>query len=281
MRINEKLFKTELAGLYPPVELEAMYKLILEHLGFSPSQILLREEPMGCKGNYFVEDAILRLQKFEPIQYILGYTSFYGQSFKLNTHTLIPRPETEELVQLVFGATCPKGRILEIGTGSGCIAISLKKYLPESQITAMDISLEALDLATENARDLQQELLFIQDDILHPEHQEAYDLYVSNPPYVMEAEKSLMRPNVLRYEPATALFVPDGDPLVFYRAILNYIAKQQNGEGAKTASFFFEINENLGRDTCQLATELGAVQVQLHQDLNVKDRFVTGRFECD
>ena len=215
-----------------------------------------------------------------PLQYILGETEFYDLIVKVNQSVLIPRPETEELVdwalitsRIINGET-EILKLLDIGTGSGCIAISIKKYIPLADITAIDISEAALNIARQNADLNQIEINFIQDDIFKPTNLELinskYDLILSNPPYVTEAEKDQMLDNVLNHEPHIALFVPDNDPLVFYRAIADFALNHLKINGF----LFFELNEKFGKETINLLKEKGFKEIELRQDMGGKDRMI-------
>jgi release factor glutamine methyltransferase len=220
------------------------------------------------------------LKTGKPFQYIIGETEFYGLNFKVNPSVLIPRPETEELVEWILSdvrnsKTSVKGlKIIDIGTGSGCIPISLKKNLPEAQLYALDISTEALDISKQNAATNNTRVHFIQDNILNPVNrelrEEKFGILVSNPPYVTDAEKQQMLPNVLEHEPHLALFVPNDDPLIFYRAIANFALKHSY----KNGSLYLEINENMGEDTVQLLKQMGFKNIELRQDLSGKDRMI-------
>jgi release factor glutamine methyltransferase len=215
-----------------------------------------------------------------PLQYILGETEFYDLIVKVNQSVLIPRPETEELVdwalitsRIINGET-EVLKLLDIGTGSGCIAISIKKYIPLADITAIDISEAALNIARQNADLNQVEINFIQDDIFKPTNLELinskYDLILSNPPYVTEAEKDQMLDNVLNHEPHIALFVPDNDPLVFYRAIADFALNHLKINGF----LFLELNEKFGKETINLLKEKGFKDIDLRQDMGGKDRMI-------
>lgn len=217
-----------------------------------------------------------RLRTGEPIQYILGETEFAGLVFRLNADTLIPRPETEELVLWVVAenlSACP--RILDVGTGSGCIAIALAKTLPASCVSGIDISPEAVAQAVDNARLNGVKVAFEVRDILRSEDWEwpSFDVIVSNPPYVRESEKALMASRVLDYEPSRALFVPDSDPLLFYRAIAGFGKRYLSPGGA----LFFEINEALGEEVLALLDGMGYVDLELRKDVFDKPRLVRGR----
>ncbi len=238
--------------------------------GLLTGKPLPRQEGLAAR----VEDYLQRLLAGEPIQYILGRAPFYGYTFAVNKHVLIPRPETEELVEWILENSCKKGqlKILDIGTGSGCIAITLALVCPQAAVTAIDISSQALDVARQNARQHRAEITFLEADIFSWTTEDNYDIIVSNPPYVMEAEKAQMAANVLEHEPHRALFVPDDDPLRFYRQITSfaYCHQQLGGE------LYFEVNERQAAAVELLLKEGGYKQVAIRQDLAGKDRFVAG-----
>ncbi len=216
------------------------------------------------------------LRTGEPIQYVLGEAEFAGLTFRLNGDTLIPRPETEELVLWVTGEELPeKPRILDAGTGSGCIAVAVARALPEAEVLGVDISSEAVAQAAENARLNGVRVDFKTRDILRPEDWEwpVFDVIVSNPPYVRESEKAGMAPRVLDYEPGRALFVPDDDPLLFYRAIADFGRSHLVPGGF----LFFEINEALGAEVLSLLEGKGYAGLELRNDVFDKPRFVRGR----
>ena len=221
-----------------------------------------------------LEDAIRRLKMHEPIQYVLGKASFYGLDFKVTPAVLIPRPETEELIDVVLqnlDNSMPLS-ILDVGTGSGCIAITLAKKLPRARVYGLDTEEGALAVARENALLHQASISWIMADFLKADlHIEALDVLVSNPPYVTEEEKKVMQPNVLDYEPGAALFVPDSDPLVFYRTI----ASRGHALLKTGGKVFCEINEFLGPETIALFVNAGYQQVQLLKDMQGKDRVVS------
>ena len=218
---------------------------------------------------------IERINNQEPIQYILKEAFFFGRFFKVNPAVLIPRPETEllihEIIQSRIGNTNPI-RILDIGTGSGCIAISLALEIKNATVTASDISPTALDCATENAMLHKAPIHFIEHDILNAELTEAFDLIISNPPYIAIEEKSTMKPNVLEFEPHLALFAPENDPLIFYRKI---IEKSKNALLAN-GSLWFEINENYSINVCEILKARGFENVNVIQDMSGKERVVWG-----
>ena len=224
--------------------------------------------------------AVKELLKNKPVQYVLGETEFCGMRFFVNDSVLIPRPETQEMVEMIVSsagmrrATSPSYSILDIGTGSGCIAISLAKLIPNSDVTAVDVSEKALEVAKKNAEANGVNVHFVHDDILQPTIAELidnqFDIIVSNPPYVCESEKSEMRANVLDHEPSSALFVPDSDPLVFYRKILEFAQKALKPDG----QIWFEINEKFGKETSELCREMGFQNVEIIKDFRGKERVV-------
>ena len=258
----------QLLDLYPEDEARAIaWWIVEESTGLSRNEILT-----GCKDTKNIPNLqviIDRLHHFEPIQYIFGHTEWYGLDLKVTPATLIPRPETAELVEMVkVKGERLKVKVLDIGTGSGCIAIALKKAHPEWDVTGIDISAEAIEVAQENAQRNGVEVHFLQKDILCDEIEEKYDIAVSNPPYICEKEKAEMRPNVLDFEPHTALFVPDDDPLKFYRRI----ASLHLG-----AQLFFEINEAYPSELAAMLSELGYTDIQLSKDIYGKARIIQAR----
>ncbi|MDH6306084.1 release factor glutamine methyltransferase [Parabacteroides sp. PF5-5] len=270
-----------LKDLYPPGEIRSFIRLIIEHVcGLQPYQYLAGKgnELSGTKKEE-IRQIVERLKQSEPIQYVLGITDFYGLTFNVNPSVLIPRPETEELVDRIVNEQRGKAlRILDIGTGSGCIAIALSRNLPESEVLALDVSEAALLTARENNLLNKATVSFIQADVLSPEQlmtvlPASFDVLVSNPPYVLDAEKALMEANVLMHEPAQALFVPDDDPLLFYRAIVR-LGKEKLSRGG---FMYLEINAQCGGDTVALLQEEGYVDVELIRDLQGKDRMIKAR----
>ena len=226
------------------------------------------------------DNAIARLQNNEPIQHILGYTTFYSREFKCDRRALIPRPETEELVEWIINdwgmlnSQLSTLNSLDIGTGTGCIALSLAKELANAEVTALDISEEALSLARENAELLETKNIdFIKGDILNKTFNSqlsTFNFIVSNPPYVRECEKIDMEANVLDYDPHTALFVSDNDPLIFYRAIAEFALTHLAPDGA----LYFEINQYLGQETCDLLIAMGYRNVEMREDINGNPRMI-------
>ncbi|MCD8183297.1 MAG: peptide chain release factor N(5)-glutamine methyltransferase [Bacteroides sp.] len=213
-----------------------------------------------------------RLDKFEPIQYVQGTARFLQRAFRVAPGVLIPRPETEELVEVMLKEVAPASRILDIGTGSGCIAVSLSKELPDAEVTAWDISEEALEVARFNNEALQASVRFLRQDVLaySPDGTERYDVIVSNPPYVTESEKQEMERNVLDWEPNLALFVPDNDPLLFYRRIAE-LGRTMLVEGG---SLYFEINRAFGDATVTMLRGQGYGNLRILKDISGNDRIV-------
>ena len=280
MKDKIRSIAAQLASVYPPDEAEALAWWIAEETsGLSRSELLF-----GCKDTTFLrntQEIITRLLHFEPIQYIFGHTLWNGLDLKVNSATLIPRPETAELVEQIsnflsqgndyfkFQISNFPIRVLDVGTGSGCIAIALKKRHPEWEVTGIDVSEEAIAVAKENAVRNGVEVGFEQMDIFSDEIERigTFDIVVSNPPYICEQEKASMRKNVLEYEPASALFVPDNDPLVFYRRI----AELRLG-----SYLFFEINEAFASEMEALLEEKGYTGVQVFRDIYGKSRIIQG-----
>ncbi len=252
-------------------EIQSIVYLILEkELGLTKINILAGEY-INLPDRSIFNRYLNRINNHEPIQYILGEEIFYGRKFKVNPSVLIPRPETELLVQKIksFSQTQNKAiRILDIGTGSGCIAISLALEIGDSVVTAIDVSEEALVCARQNAASLKADVNFFKLDILNEEIKSQYDLIVSNPPYISLQEKSRMNKNVLDYEPHLALFAAGTDPLVFYKAIALKSKKALSGGG----SLWFELNEHFGDDVKFILEEQDYRKVQILKDLDNKDR---------
>jgi len=268
--------KDNLTGYYPEFEIESIIYIILEHvLGYDRLQVNLKRHETIVPGKMrIIKNIVKRLRKNEPIQYILGETEFYGLKFKVTPDVLIPRPETEELVDWIINENqhkCP--RILDIGTGSGCIPVTLSKNIREAKVTGWDISDQALTIAKENALNNSVYVDFLNVDILNWEtrvFKTTYDIIVSNPPYVRVLEKDRMSPNVLENEPHLALFVPDEDALVFYREITSFASKYLN----KGGKLYFEINEAFGPDTVKLLQDAGFRDIYLKKDIPGKDRMI-------
>ncbi|MBA6155063.1 peptide chain release factor N(5)-glutamine methyltransferase [Tenacibaculum sp. S7007] len=267
-------FNKELEGLYPQTEIDTFFFfLIEEYLGFQRIDLTMKPgfEITKEKKELFHE-AIIRLKNEEPIQYILGYTEFYGLPFKVNTNTLIPRPETEELVEWILSEADKDSNvtILDIGTGTGCIPITLAEYLPEATVSAIDVSEEALKIANKNATLNNVSVDFIKKDILKTDELKEYDIIVSNPPYVRNLEKIEIKNNVLENEPHLALFVEDDNPLIFYNKIADLAKKSLTKKGL----LFFEINQYLGKETVDMLKEKGFKNIELRKDLFGNDRMI-------
>ncbi len=272
-------FTNSLSELYPSEEIQSFFNILCEkYLKLSRVEIALNPEREISEETFQTfQNALLRLKIFEPIQYITGETEFFGLPFKVNNHTLIPRPETEELVEWILSeiknlqSSIVNLKLLDIGTGSGCIAIALAKNLPDSRISALDISEEALKIARQNAEINGVEIDFFQADILETKIlPKQFDVIVSNPPYVRELEKKLMRQNVLNFEPKSALYVADEDPLLFYRAI-SKLAKTHLKPNGK---LFFEINEYLADELSELLKKNGFQNIEVKKDIFGKDRMI-------
>ncbi len=269
-------FNSKLSDLYPKTEIDAFFFRVVEHeLGLTLMDVFTKNELEISEEKLQSLHLILnKLQQEEPIQYILGETSFYGFTFKVNSNVLIPRPETEELVEWIINSvnnSNNKVSILDIGTGSGCIAISLEKSIPDSNVYAIDISKKAIEMAKNNAILNNAFVTFIQNDILNEyKLEKSFDVIVSNPPYVRELEKKEIKNNVLNNEPHLALFVEDNNPLIFYSRIADVAKEQLNEDGL----LFFEINQYLGKETKEMLLEKGFKNIELKKDLFGNDRMI-------
>ena len=267
-QINENLSCNYTAG-----EISALTRIIAtELLGVSQMAFYLKDDiPLTAGQQTLLDNAIERLKKQEPIQYILGYCDFCGLRFKVTPATLIPRSETSELVEWIASEATGHESILDIGTGSGCIAISLAHKMPQSKVTAWDISPNALAVATENSKANGSAVAFEEVDVLAYEPtSELFDIIVSNPPYIKENEKAEMHSNVLDWEPHTALFVPDSDPLLFYRTIAEK-GMQILKPGGR---LYFEINRAHGKETMEMLAALGYTDIELRKDFADNDRMI-------
>lgn len=265
----------ELASLYPETEVRQFARMLFEaFVGWNTTQYLLhRDETINqsdlLKFHWAVED----LKKFRPIQHIIGYTDFCDCRIEVNEHVLIPRPETEEITnKIILSQPGAPKCILDICTGSGCIAVALAKHYPTAEVHAADISPDALSMAKRNAEQNNVAVSFHQCDVLKENDWRAsdFDLIVSNPPYIRKSESSEMQPNVLDYEPHLALFVEDNDPLIFYRRIGEIALEALSPDGR----LVLEINETLGNETCSMLESQG-FKTELQQDFRGKDRMVT------
>ena len=266
---------------YPPGEARALYRMVMEmRFGLSQTDLMLGKDTLlSANDRNKLEEIIQRLMQKEPVQYILGQAEFCGHIFHVAPGVLIPRPETAELVQWILSTVPspdrPFCRLLDVGTGSGCIAISLS--LEGFPVTASDISPESLAIAQKNAEFLQAKIDFVFEDILHPRHNnnEKWQLIVSNPPYICEREKADMDDNVLLYEPHLALFVPNDDPLLFYRAIAEYAQSHL----APSGMLFFEINQIYGNELISMLSEMKFDDIELRQDQFGNPRFIKSVFK--
>lgn len=288
MRLKDlqAIYRKELELLYDRNEIDSFFYIMSDAylnmnrlaMSLQPDFIISKDEE-----SLFYE-GLSKLKLEQPIQYILGNTEFFGLKFKVNEHTLIPRPETEELVELVLSEVknspleITNLKILDIGTGSGCIAITIAKNIPNAKVVALDTSHNALSVAKENAEVNVTNIVFVESDILNRAAWEStfenqkFDIIISNPPYVRQLEKADMKNNVLKNEPHLALFVDDHDPLVFYDAITDFASTYLKPAG----QLFFEINQYLGKDMVSLLKNHGFQQVELKKDLNGNDRMVKG-----
>ena len=269
-------FNKELSDLYPKTEIDAFFfRLIEDKLNFQVTDVFTKPDFLISEEHLaFMNKVLYRLQKEEPIQYILGTINFYGLDFKVTKDVLIPRPETEELVSWVLEELKNRKEevsILDIGTGSGCIPISIKKNTELTKISAIDVSKEALTIAKENAKVNGATINFITQDILQTDSlPQKYDIIISNPPYVRELEKEEMQNNVLQNEPNLALFVTNDDPLLFYNKIGDLAKNHLTNNGV----LFFEINQYLGKETKALLEKKGFYDVTLKKDLFGNDRMI-------
>ena len=274
----QRFANEQLAQLYPPGEIRSLCYWLFEHycgldrgrIAGDPGLTLHESELLN------VYDAILELKTGKPIQYITGTACFCDFELEVNPSVLIPRPETGELAGMALTALkkLPACNVLDIGTGSGCIAIALKKQFPECHVVATDISEEALQTARRNAARVAADVVFIRHDILNPGISPALPpatILISNPPYVLPSDRENMHINVSGFEPGTALFVPQHDPLIFYRHILAFAKSSSPG-----AHLFFEIHENAGISMLKLADDNGIAEACIHKDFRGKDRFFTG-----
>ena len=287
-------FTETLAETFPQREAEQLIRILLEDLFNIDLKRQLMEPNLRIDEwqYHLLEEAVKRLLAGEPVQYVTGIARFGDIVLKVSPAVLIPRPETAELVQKICTVSLPchssvgvcageesmgggprKFRIWDIGTGSGCIAIALAKQFPNAEVIAFDVSEEALKIAKENAESNDVKVTFVQDDVLNPTSEffnQTVDLVVSNPPYVCDSERTAMEANVLDWEPENALFVPDNDPLLFYRQILRLAKNQMISNG----QVWFEINERMGEEMLQLCHEIGFAEAEIILDYAEKPRFV-------
>ncbi|MBO7144567.1 MAG: peptide chain release factor N(5)-glutamine methyltransferase [Salinivirgaceae bacterium] len=268
--------RRQLAPVYSPRELQQVVSELLEHFGFTRVQVIAYPDAKLSETDYEQLQLMLkRLADGEPLQYVVGTEWFMDMPFSVCRDVLIPRPETEELVRLIVGCCKqPSPRIVDVGTGSGCIAVLLAKLIDGAQVTAIDVSAAAIEVARRNAEQNSAQVEFVRADILADNQlfaPSSLDVVVSNPPYVTETDKNQMSRNVLDFEPHLALFVPDSDPLLFYRRIAE-LAQQWLKSGGM---LFFEINERFGPETVQLLENMRFDNVELHRDFYEKNRMVS------
>jgi release factor glutamine methyltransferase len=267
----------ELVEIYKEPEISSLTNILIKTIFNTTKlhQLWLSDQTVNEEQSCRIISICEELKTGKPVQYILGETIFYDCPIRLSNATLIPRPETEELVDLIIRENKNyRGNIIDIGTGSGCIAIALAKNLPASNITGIDISEEAILIAKENALLNNINASFIRGDILSPGFSmvDKSGIIVSNPPYVRDSEKQLMSRNVLDFEPPSALFVPDSDPLVFYRAVLKFSEIMLLPSG----KLYFEINEAMGKPMIQLLESSGYTRIEIIKDINSKERMIKG-----
>jgi len=262
-------FREELSAVADEREITSWYYISMEYLlVYNRSDCIINSNQVLNKSQLSkIKQIVAELKSHKPIQYILGKTEFYGLKIKVNEHTLIPRPETEQLVDWILKENFVAA--LDIGTGSGCIPIALAKNT-DAKVLAIDVSEDALLIAEENAKNNEVEIDFIHQDILQTNYLQKVDLIVSNPPYVLESEKEIMQENVLDYEPELALFVEDKNPLIFYKKIASLAFNFLNENG----KLFFEINAKFGKETIEMLADIGFVNIELKKDMNDKDRMI-------
>lgn len=276
-QINDE-FRRRIVPLYGKGEADAMLRLVWSHVrGWEPVDLVLhRDDEVGVSTVESIRAIAGRLEKYEPLQYILGEANFFGLRLKVNRDTLIPRPETEGLVQLIlddFGSRSDL-RVVDIGTGSGAIALALARNLPFAKVTAVDISDGALNVARENARRLRCNVRFVKADILADRRLDGrYDIVVSNPPYVLDSERKGMDSNVLDYEPDSAIFAPEADPVEFYRVISKAAAEALTDGGG----LYFELNPLTAEEVRRIVEADGFRDVDLLRDIHGRIRFLRAR----
>jgi len=265
---------------YPPEEAREMAFMLLDHyFGLRKTDVLTDKPLPPNRTEPDWSQIVNRLNRQEPIQHVIGTTIFCGLEFEVSPDVLIPRPETEDLVRLImhdFTERTDSIKILDIGTGSGCIAVTLARFIPQADVMGWDVSDEALAMARRNADQLNADVTFEKQDILNVTDAELrkFDCVVSNPPYVTRSEAAAMDRNVLDYEPGLALFVDDNDPLVFYKAVADFCTRHLTKDGA----CYVEINERFGEATRQVFEERGFRQIQVYKDIHGKDRSIRATF---
>lgn len=272
-------FNSILAPVYPKSEIESIFNLVLQDLfGIDKASLILNGNKAFLESEKVLR-VLNRLENKEPVQHIIEKTTCYGLAFKVNSKVLIPRPETEELIDWIIKDTKAKNKakkitILDIGTGSGCIAISLAKNIPNAEVWALDLSKEGLLVAKENAKMNKVAIQFMQKDILSTKTlAHSFDILVSNPPYVRSKEKEFIHENVKKFEPELALFVTDDNPLIFYDKISKLAFNYLNTEG----TLYFEINQYLAKETVMLLKSNGFTEISLRKDFLNNDRMIKAK----
>lgn len=268
-------FKIFISKVYEPAEAETITAMVFkEILGYDRIKLILNETELLSASLFEQIDFIaFQLIQHKPIQYILGYTYFHDLKISVNEHVLIPRPETEEIIDFILAKhENQKMDVLDIGTGSGCIPIALKHQRATWNLSAIDVSADALKTAQSNAKKHNLQIEFILADVFEFQPKDKFDLIVSNPPYVLESEKLQMQQNVLAFEPALALFVPDQNPLKYYERIVSIAAQNLNDNG----KLYLEINESFASETAELLAQFSFVNIQIIQDFKGKNRLVLG-----
>ncbi len=277
MQLLTKYIEEELKNSYSPSEIKALSRIIIENVCGSRSvdAITCKCSNLSDNQRQKTEDILSRLRKHEPIQYIVNEAYFYGLTFYVNPHVLIPRPETEELVEWILNtAGNDAADILDIGTGSGCIAITLAKKWSKATVFAWDFSSRALEVASQNAKRNQVSVQFETRDVFaETTSPHMFDVIVSNPPYIMFCERGNMQKNVLDYEPASALFVPNEHPLIFYERIADIAMQKLRGNGF----LFFEINQAKGNDVLEMLSKKGFQEIELKKDISGNNRMVKAK----
>ena len=278
MKLNEAILqlKEGLAGVVEPREAQAMIRVVCEDVfNYDPVDMSLRQDSeLPDFAAERISDIIARLRRHEPLQYIVGCARFHGHKFKVTPAVLIPRSETEQLVDLIIDENPGSDlHVLDMGTGSGCIAISLARALKFAQVDALDVSRDALAVARENAASLKVKVRFFESDMLLPQPASRYDIIVSNPPYICWSEREAMDRNVKDYEPGQALFVPDNDPLLFYKAIAPYAAQSLE----RGRRLYLEINQRFGDEVKRLLENCGFADVRIIDDSYGKPRFAAAK----
>lgn len=283
MKLNDiiKEYHRKLLHIYPPQEIQSIVGLVLEtYLKISRAEITLRKyDEIHEALQAALLDILIDLETGRPVQYIIGETTFYGQHIMVTNDVLIPRQETEELVHWIVNDNRRNSvmkHFLDIGTGSGCIAIALAHEIKYATVSACDVSAKALDVATKNAQHTSKDIRFFKMNILKPPLlPDFFDVIVSNPPYVTQSEKKVMHRNIVEHEPQSALFVPDKDPLLYYRAIAGFAQKHLNANG----TLYLEINERFGKEVAQLLKKTSFLNIELRKDINGKDRMIKAVYQ--